>query len=337
MLEQDHYAILHIDENATSSEIKKAFHRLAKKFHPDVNQGDDLAEEHFKRINESYTVLANAELRRQYDQERARSKSWHNSDFISSMLFRRKREPYRPIPQKGKDLLHAVPLKLREVLAGTNCNIVYLKPLVCLSCEGHGFEEETAHIACPNCNGEGQKKSKGALPFNRSCERCDGRGEMPAAICQYCQGSGFTQKEVHLNVVIPPRQYSGDRLTLKGEGGEGKFGGPCGDLLLELIVQSDAPMSKRGDDLYIDHDVKVSDLLFGGVIEMPGENEEIRARIPPLSNPDTILRIKGGGFMNQEKNHRGDLYICLRLRVPKRLSHEELLLLRKIADLNHDF
>lgn len=350
---KDYYSILGVSRNADQEEIKKAYRRLARKYHPDVNRGDSRAEARFKEITEAYEVLGNPEKRRAYDLYgetalRGTSGADPFSDFMApfedifDMFFGRGRRPRsRVYPERGGDLLVRTSVTLKEVYHGTKVKVRVPRLSTCEACGGKGVEMGYELDLCPECGGEGRitqvrRTAFGTISSSRTCPRCGGRGEINTHPCGICEGRGLRRSVEELEVDVPPGVEDGDRIRIPGKGEAGNMGGPPGDLYIEINVEEDPIFHREGSDLWATLSLSVVDAALGTELTVPGLDGDIKVVVPAGSQPGERIRLKGRGLPNPRTRDRGDLYLVLDLEVPRDLSPEQRRLLEEFRRLEEE-
>jgi molecular chaperone DnaJ len=330
---EDYYEILGVPPDASDEEIKKAFWRLAKKYHPDSPGGDP---EKFKKINEAYQVLSDKKKRAMYDQQRKYGFSSVGSfggfdfgdvfkdfgfidldkifeDFFETKTVKRK--------EKGNNINVDLELSLKEAAFGTEKTIYIEKFIVCDRCRGSGVEPGSGFKVCPTCNGSGQVKETrsffiGSFSQIKICSLCEGEGKIPEKFCLKCYGRGRVKSNVPINLKIPPGTDEDDLIRFKGEGDAGLKGGPAGDLFLRIKIKRDPIFEKDGINLKTKLKVNVLKIWFGGEIEIPTlEGKIIKYKLKPETKVDEPIVIKNYGFV--KGNKRGDLLVFLVPDFPK--------------------
>ncbi len=345
MAEKDLYAILGVARSATHDEIKKAYRKLARRYHPDVNPGNKEAEEKFKDISEAYEILSDPEKRKLYDEfgmaglqagfdaERARAyEQWRREqaefgrgfsgagfgrfesfEDIFGDLFG---EAVRPGPRAGADLESEIEIDLLDAIRGRTVEITLERPGMCPQCGGAG-SDPAATVTCSECLGAGRVQvARGPVRFSRTCPRCGGKGVISSRACATCGGSGQRVEQERLQVRIPPGVDTGSRVRVAGKGAPGLAGGPPGDLYLRVRVRPHLWLERRGDDLYMDVPITVSEAIEGGPITVPTPTGAIRVNVPAGSNSGKLLRIRGKGVPHLQGGGSGDLYLRLMVHVP---------------------
>jgi molecular chaperone DnaJ len=344
----DLYAILGVSRSASAAEIKKAYRKLARKFHPDVNPGNKDAEERFKHISHANDVLSDLEKRKLYDEfgtaglqagfdpARAReAASWQRGGAFDPGEFAGGRgfERYSSVddvfgdifgstrstgPQRGEDIESEIPIALLDAVRGSSTTISLERNEACGPCHGSGQQRGAAATTCPECGGKGRVRvAQGPIAFMRSCPRCAGAGAIGLTPCPTCGGSGQTHRRERLAVRIPPGVDTGSRVRVAGKGQAGVAGGSPGDLYLVVRVQPHPLLDRRGSDLYLDVPVTVGEATLGAAITVPAPDGEVRVKVPAGSQSGRLLRVRGHGApVLGSKEKRGDLYLRLMVQVP---------------------
>ena len=345
---RDLYEILGVGKKASPDEIKKAYRKLARKYHPDKNPGDATAEERFKEIQAAYDVLSDPEKRKQYDQVGPRIFSGagggpgggFNYDFAGNVgdlgdlgdllggLFgnARTRTSRRRAPrgERGRDIEVAVNVSFEDSLKGVTTKVPVELEAVCRTCNGSGAEPGTSPIVCPECRGRGViAENQGVFALSQTCPRCRGRGTVVEKPCRTCHGSGRERRTKRYTVKIPAGVKDGTRLRLKGKGEAGFGGGPPGDLHVVTRVTPSPLFQRRGDDLVIEVPVTYAEAALGATVEVPTTNGAVSLKVPAGSQEGKLLRIRGRGAPRLNGSGHGDLLARLRVVVPTRLSKEE--------------
>jgi molecular chaperone DnaJ len=330
---------------ATQEEIKTAYRRLALRYHPDKNPGDQESEENFKRVSEAYRVLADSEKRQLYDlygdAGLAGLDMGDFDDIFSSFgeafddFFNFGRDRERPDqPKPGADLRQRVVLSLEEVVRGLNTSLSVERRVTCRSCGGNGTEPGSDVSICPRCQGKGQvSQTKGLLKVFNPCPDCQGAGTVPAPSCSICQGTGVTKEKKQIQVRIPPGVDSGTRLRLRGEGEAGSFGAPPGDLYLEIYVTPHPIFTRKGKDLYYRAQISFVEAALGTEVEVPTLTSRTRLYIPPGTQPGATFRIPSFGLPGLRGKTPGDLVVVVDLQTPTQLSDSQKQLLRDFLQL----
>lgn len=334
---KDYYKILGVDKNASDEEIKRAYRRLARKYHPDLNPGNKEAEEKFKEINEAYSVLGDPEKRKQYD--RGETFNFEGFDFsrpdfadifdfgfgdIFSEFFGRR----RPSPARGSDILTKTEITLEEAYKGVTKPVTVTRHINCSRCGGRGAESTEP---CPTCKGSGTlSTSRGFFTFKQTCPTCKGAGERVSRICTECRGTGKFSSIETINVKIPPGVEDGQKVKVRGMGEAGEFGGPPGDLYIEVSVKPHPLFRREGKDLYVEVPVTIPEVVFGGRIEVPTPDGVAVMNLPAGMQSGQKFKLKAKGMPGAHGGY-GDLYAIIKVVLPDRLTPEAEALIRKLG------
>lgn len=362
----NYYDILGVKKTATADEIKKAYRKLAHKYHPDKGEGNDAK---FKEVNEAYQVLSNEEKRGQYDQygqtfdqaqRNGQGFGGQGSPFgaggfdfsgfgggegvefdlgdIFGDIFgsQRSRQQRR---ERGIDLEMPLTITFEEAVFGLEKSITLEKKDACKTCGGDGAKPGTKVITCPVCHGQGQIRTQrrtilGNIATASTCERCDGSGKIPEVPCEICAGSGILRQEKTIEVKIPAGIDDGQRVRITGEGEVGYRGSKAGDLYLSIRVRPHKEFKRQGYNLYKDLPVSFTQATLGAKIELETLDGKIELKIPAGTQAGKIFRVGGKGVPVINSSKRGDLYITARVVVPNKLTKEETELIKKLAELN---
>lgn len=333
---KDYYKLLGVDKNASQDEIKKAFRKLARKYHPDLNPGDKVAEQKFKEVNGAYEVLSDPKKRSEYDQFGSSPfgaggpgfegfRTYNSRDTFDSGGFgdifsdlfgtRGGTEAYYG---KGPDMLMGLELTLEEAFAGVTKPITFNREVTCRRCNGTGAESSQA---CSVCKGTGAvQTSKGFFKMSQPCTACRGTGRKITKFCTVCGGKGNTLQTENLKVKIPRGADTGSRVKLKGMGGTGTGGGPAGDLLIEITVRPHPVFKRKGDDISLDLPVTFSEAALGAKIEVPTIDGIAAMTLPSGTQGGQRLKLSGKGFPNPKTGVRGNQYVDTKIVVPKDLD-----------------
>jgi len=328
---KDYYAILGIEQNATQDQVKAAYRRLAREFHPDVRKDDPQAEERFKQINEAYYVLGDPDRRSQYDRfgQVGEMPAGGVGDIFSPFddLFevffgRRGRAARTGVDEAagGADLRLDLEISLEEAASGVERGVTVPRLETCPVCFGTGREKGASPETCPTCRGSGelrygQQTVFGAFTQVVTCRECGGRGVIVRHPCPECQGTGRREQTRDLTVTIPPGVDEGSRLRLPGEGEGGIRGGARGDLYVVIHVTPHRTFQREGADLFADVPITMLQAALGDEMEVPGLDGRIPIAIPPGTQPGARLRLRDHG-MPDLRGGKGDLYVRLRVTIP---------------------
>jgi molecular chaperone DnaJ len=344
MASKNLYEQLGVSKTATSDEIKKAYRRLARKHHPDVNPGNKTAEELFKDISQAYEVLSDPEKRKLYDEfgldalqagfdpQRARAREqWSGPPPGADAGFQGgfgRYERFEDIfgdlfgegghrgPQPGADQEAEIDIDLLDAIRGTASDISINRSEPCATCDGSGYDPASVS-QCPECHGTGKVQvARGPVNFSRNCPRCGGSGHIASRPCATCGGKGEASRQERLHVKIPAGVDTGSRVRVAGKGSPGRNGGPPGDLYLRIRVRPHPLLERRGDDLYLDVPITVGEAVTGASVTVPTPSGEVRVKIPPASQSGKLLRIRKRGVPKLKGGEAGDLYLRLMIHVP---------------------
>lgn len=366
----DYYELLGVPRKASVKEIRAAYRKLARKYHPDLNPGDKSAEEKFKQIQEAYETLSDTKKRQMYDQfgfnvpgaggVPPQSGSYGgvspediHFDFggfdfggnagagggsfrdIFSQFFRGASTAQQPVREHepGTDLEYQIDISFAEAMRGTVKKLSFTRLDVCSVCHGHGFEPGEEKT-CPTCGGTGRvTQTGGKMRFQVTCSRCGGTGKL-RTLCRTCGGEGRVQKVETLDVRIPPGAQTGSRVRVAGRGNAGVQGGPPGDLYIIMNVQPHPFFDRRGDDLYTVVPITVTEASLGAKVEVPTIDGRSQVRIPPGTNSGVRLRLREKGAPSaRHQGKRGDQIVEVQVVVPKPEDERVRTLLRDLAKL----
>lgn len=360
MAKRDYYEVLGIDRGATDPDLKSAFRKLAKKFHPDTNPGDVDAEKNFKEVNEAYEALKDPQKRAAYDKfghaafegmggrGPGGGQGGFGPDFASSMsdifddLFgefmggRRGGDGRHSGRERGADLRYNMSITLEEAFNGKTAQIRVPTSVSCETCDGSGAKSGTNPTTCPTCSGAGKiRASQGFFTIERPCPTCHGRGETIQNPCADCGGAGRVTKERTLSVNIPPGVEDGTRIRLAGEGEAGMRGGPAGDLYIFLSIEPHSIFQRDGADIFCRVPISMTTAALGGQIEVPTVEGAIsRVKIPEATQSGKQFRLKGKGMPVLRSKLTGDMYIQVEAETPTKLTRRQRELLEEFQKLS---
>jgi molecular chaperone DnaJ len=349
MSKRDYYDVLGVPRGASTDEIKAAFRKLARQYHPDVSQ-EEGAEEKFKEINEAYGVLSDADKRARYDRyghaglgDMGGMPDFATMDFgdifeeiLGGFGFSTGRRSRRS-PRRGRDLQMAVTLTFEEAVFGTEKEVEFQRDEVCSHCNGSGAEPGTSPTRCPTCNGQGEVRQVrqtflGQMVQTATCPTCNGRGETISSPCKTCRGSGLERKSVKKKVQIPAGVDKGTQIRLAGEGQPGVYGGPHGSLYLLLDIKPHKFFQRRENDIFLNLDINIAQAALGAEIEVPTLEGDEKLKIPSGTQPGKVFTLRNKGVPYVRRNGRGDQKIIVNLAVPKKLTKEQRELFEKLAE-----
>jgi molecular chaperone DnaJ len=353
---EDLYVVLQINRAASENEVKRAFRKLARRFHPDINPGDRHAEERFKRITEAYDILSDPLKREFYDingfytdgvlEQRSDGSRWgfsfqgfdfsRSSDSAFHEIFGRaaSRQNDRE-PERGQDLEHPVSISFQESLRGTKARISLTRMHPCGTCNGAGQSPGAHESACSACGGAGRTtRMRGHLQFTVTCPECGGSGHTITP-CARCGGECRLPGAEKLNVDIPPGAGTGTRIRIPSRGDAGRFGGPGGDLYVIITAGTHPFFERKGDNIHCTVSLTVTEAALGSKIQVPTIDGPAIVRIPPGSQSGQLLRMRGKGAPSlMDPEVRGDQYVELRVLVPRIADERSKEILRELAKLN---
>jgi molecular chaperone DnaJ len=349
MSKRDYYEVLGLARGASEQDIKSAFRRLAKKFHPDANQGDPDSERRFKEVNEAYEVLKDPQKRAAYEQfghaafegggpgpggfgpEFASSMEDIFENFFGDFMGGRRGARGRPGHERGSDLRYNMEISLQEAFHGKTAEIVVPTSVGCESCSGTGAKPGTTPSSCSTCGGYGKvRASQGFFTIERTCPACQGRGEVIDDPCEDCNGLGRVARERTLSVNIPAGVEDGTRIRLAGEGEAGLRSGPPGDLYIFLALKPDPFFQRDGSDVFCRVPISMVKAALGGHIDVPTlEDTVTRVKIPPGTESGKQFRLKGKGMPVLRTKMMGDMYIQVDVETPKNLTKRQRELLEE--------
>jgi molecular chaperone DnaJ len=352
-LADDLYKVLGVSRKASDEEIKKAYRKLARKYHPDRNPDDPKAEERFKEVQGAYDTLSDPEKRKTYDSggmfgsfggggqgagpfgPGAGGGLGDLGDIFSSIFNRGGGRGGRAQQaQRGRDLETEVRLDFDQAVNGTQVSVTVPKSERCQTCHGSGAKPGTAPVTCPRCEGRGiDAQSQGFFSISQPCPQCGGAGQIIEDPCQTCGGSGLTRQTKRYRVNIPPGVKEGTRIRLAGKGEAGPRGGPPGDLFVTTRVTS-SPVFKRldGGNLEVEVPITVSEALRGATIEVPTLDGTKKIKVAPGTSHGTVQRLRGAGAPKPGGKGRGDIRYRLGVEIPKELSDEQRAAVDRLAE-----
>ena len=349
---RDYYEVLGVSKGASDDEIKKAYRKMAKQYHPDLNPGDKTAEAKFKEVNEAYEVLSDKEKRSRYDQfghagvdpnfgagaggpfggfSGADFGDIDLGDIFGSFFgggFRGGSSSRRNGPMKGDTLRAGVTITFEEAAFGCEKEIILNREETCETCHGSGCEPGTTAEICPNCRGTGTvriQRGGGAFTFatTASCPKCNGTGKIIHQPCKTCNGSGSVRKQRKITVKIPAGIDNGQAVSLRGQGGAGRNGGPAGDLIISVTVRPHAFFKRDGTSVYLEQPVSFLQATLGAELEIPTIDGKVKWTLPEGTQPGTTFRLRGKGIPSINGRGRGDQFVTVQVQVPKNLTREQ--------------
>jgi molecular chaperone DnaJ len=352
----DFYILLGLTRNASLGEIKRAYRRLARKYHPDINPGDQRAAEQFRQIAEAYEVLIDPTSRQRYDAGEVtgptvevRTVGFEGFDFsvsvsgasaptfgdLFSEIWRQRNGAIVPQqPERGADLHQTIILPFEAAVRGGQRQVTVTRQERCVACRGSGTASSVDR-ECTECLGSGAVKSaRGHMVFSRPCEACQGSGRQPGGRCRACGGQQREMRTETLTIQLPPGLADGARVRVPGKGHAGVKGGDSGDLLIDVVVEAHALFRREGDDLHLVVPIAIHEAALGARIEVPALDGVARLRVPPGTQSGQQFRLSDRGVPSMRDGRRGDLVVEVRLVLPRVLDERSKDLLREFGRLN---
>lgn len=343
MSKRDYYEVLGVDKGASDKELKKAYRRVAMKFHPDRNPDDKDAEDKFKEANEAYEVLSDSQKRAAYDQYGHAGVDGQAGGFGGGGA-----ENFSDIfgdvfgdifggggrsrgPQRGSDLRYNLEIDLEEAVKGTTTTIRVPTLVACKPCDGSGAKKGSSPVTCTTCGGVGQvRMQQGFFSVQQTCPNCRGKGKMIADPCNSCHGQGMVEETKTLSVKVPPGVDTGDRIRLGGEGEASPDGGPSGDLYVQMSVRQHAIFERDGKHLYCEVPISIVDAALGGELEVPTLDGRVKLKIPSETQTGKLFRLRGKGVAPVRGGSTGDLLCKVVVETPVNLTKRQKELLTEL-------
>jgi molecular chaperone DnaJ len=354
----DLYVILGVERGATLADVKRAYKRLARKYHPDINPGDRMAAAQFHRIAEAYETLSDAVRRQRYDTTGSLAEAGAGGgstfgfdgfdftisvndndastfgDLFADVLHRREARRAQGTPERGADLHQSVTLDFEEAIRGGQRTVTVTRQEYCGTCQGVGQLHVNAS-PCPHCHGTGAVKSaRGHMVFSRPCLHCGGTGQQRQTRCPACGGEQFQMRTESMTIKVPPGLADGARIRVPGKGHVGRNGGETGDLNVDVSVQPHPLFERAGDDLHMTVPIAVHEAALGAKIDVPSPDGPARVRVPPGTQSGQRFRVRERGVPSPRDGRRGDLVVEVQLVLPKLLDERSKELLREFGRIN---
>ncbi len=352
MTQRDYYEVLGVSRSATQDELKAAFRRLARQYHPDVNDSPD-AEEHFKEINEAFAVLSDEQRRGAYDRYGHEGVRGPNgmpnftvdfsdfADIFGDLFgfggFGRTSQRARNAPRRGADLQYRLDLAFEDAVFGVEKEIEITRDELCVTCNGSGAEPGTSPIRCSTCNGSGEVRRTrqtilGSMVQVTTCPTCNGQGETISTPCHTCKGRGLERRNRKKVISVPAGVDSGTQIRLAGEGQPGVNGGPNGNLFIAIKVKAHKYFHRREYDVLLDLNVNIAQATLGADVEIPTVDGPTMLKIPNGTQPGKILRLRDKGIPKLRGNGRGDQLVVINVEVPINVNNDQRQLFEQLAE-----
>ena len=355
---RDYYEVLGVSRGASEDEIKKAYKKMARKYHPDLNPGDKTAEEKFKEVNDAYEVLSDADKKARYDQyghagvDPNFGAGGFGGGFDGSFDFGdlgdifgsffgggfgggRRTNPNAP--QRGESIRMSIAISFEEAAFGCEKAVTVERYETCDTCHGNGCAPGTSPEVCPDCHGTGtvqvrRQTPMGVFATSSPCPKCGGKGRIIHQPCKDCRGSGMVRKKKTIQASIPAGIDNGQTISIRGQGNAGKNGGPAGDLLITITVRPHELFRREGTSVLCEAPITFTQAVLGAELEIPTIDGKVKYTLPEGTQSGTTFRLKGKGIPSINGRGRGDQYVTVYIETPKNLNKEQKEALKKFAE-----
>ncbi|WP_337602103.1 molecular chaperone DnaJ [Dysosmobacter welbionis] len=355
---RDYYEVLGVSRGASEDEIKKAYKKMARKYHPDLNPGDKTAEEKFKEVNEAYEVLSDADKKARYDQYGHAGVDPNFGaggfgggfdggfdfgdlgDIFGSFFgggFGGGRRTNPNAPQRGESIRMSIAISFEEAAFGCEKAVTVERYETCDTCHGNGCAPGTSPEVCPDCHGTGtvqvrRQTPMGVFATSSPCPKCGGKGRIIHQPCKDCRGSGMVRKKKTIQASIPAGIDNGQTISIRGQGNAGKNGGPAGDLLITITVRPHELFRREGTSVLCEAPITFTQAVLGAELEIPTIDGKVKYTLPEGTQSGTTFRLKGKGIPSINGRGRGDQYVTVYIETPKNLNKEQKEALKKFAE-----
>ena len=355
---RDYYEVLGVSKGASEDEIKKAYKKMARKYHPDLNPGDKSAEEKFKEVNEAYEVLSDADKKARYDQYGHAGVDPNFGaggfgggfdggfdfgdlgDIFGSFFgggFGGGRRTNPNAPQRGESIRMSIAISFEEAAFGCEKEVTVERYETCDTCHGSGCAPGTSPEVCPDCHGTGtvqvrRQTPMGVFATSAPCAKCGGKGRIIHQPCKDCHGTGTVRKKKTIQASIPAGIDNGQTISIRGQGNAGKNGGPAGDLLITITVRPHELFRREGTSVLCEAPITFTQAVLGAELEIPTIDGKVKYTLPEGTQSGTTFRLKGKGIPSINGRGRGDQYVTVYIETPKNLNKEQKEALKKFAE-----